>query len=163
MASMDANGRRVANAINRAALVLALALLVAIAVLWWRDSSRLRETPRWDESGAVPLRAAAAGGRERWIVAVNPGCPECRDRLARLAGALARRGDGPALGVLLVDVPRRPDSLAGAEGLAAGVWWDSAATWRERWGRKAYGEVLVFSPGGALRRILPPDSSAVPR
>lgn len=163
MAAMDANGRKVADAINRAALVLALALLVTIGALWWRDRTRVRETPRWDAAHVVELRAAAAGQRERWIVAVNPECSHCREMLARLGEALGSRAGGPALGVLLVDVPRRPDSLAGAEGLAAGVWWDSAATWRRRWGRSAYGEVLVFSPGGALRRILPPDSSAVPR
>ena len=160
---MDANGRRVANVINRAALVLALGLLVAIGWLWWHDRTRLRETPRWDEAHVVELRAPSAGERERWIVAVNPECSHCRERLTRLAGALAGRAGGPALGVLLVDVPRRPDSLVQAEGLPAGVWWDSAATWRGRWGRSAYGEVLVFSPGGALRRVLPPDSSDVPR
>ena len=162
MVSMDANGRKVANVINRAALVLALGLLVATGSLWWHDRTRLRETPRWDEAHVVELHAASAGERECWIVAVNPECSHCRDRLAYLAESLARRTHGPALGVLLVDVPRRPDSLAGAEGLPAGVWWDSAATWRGRWGRNAYGEVLAFSPDGSLRRILPPDSSAAP-
>jgi hypothetical protein len=162
MSAMDAHGTQVARAINRAALVLAILLLVATATLWWRDRARTVKTPRWDDASAVLLRAADAGGRERWIVAVNPECSHCRDRLAGLSAALARRANAPALGVLLVDVPRRPDSLTGAAGMSAGVWWDSAATWRGRWGRSAYGEVLVFSPGGALLRILPPDSSATP-
>lgn len=158
MAATQPGGRRVGSAINRAALAVAVFLLVAIGSLWWRDRTRLRERPRWDDARVVGLRAADAGERERWIVVVNPECGHCRDRLARLAAALARRPQGPALGALLVDVPRRPDSLAGAAALPAGVWWDSAATWRTRWGRNAYGEVLVFSPGGSLRRVLPPDS-----
>ncbi len=163
MTAPNPGGRKVGRAINRAALVLAVALLVAIGSLWWRDRTRLRETPRWDAAHAVALRAADAGERERWIVAVNPECSHCRDRLAHLAAALARRPQGPALGVLLVDVPRRPDSLAAAAALPAGVWWDSAATWRTRWRRSAYGEVLVFSPGGSLRRVLPPDSPVAVR
>jgi hypothetical protein len=163
MSTMDPRSRRVGSAINRAALAITFFLLVAIVSLWWRDHTRLRETPRWETAHAVALREADAGSRERWIVALNPECSRCRDRLAQLAAALARRPKGPALGVLLVDVPRRPDSLAGADALSAGVWWDSAATWRGRWGRSAYGEVLVFSPGGALRRILPPDIPVAPR
>jgi hypothetical protein len=163
MPATDARGRRVGSAINRAALAITFFLLVAIGSLWWRDHTRLRETPRWDTARIVGLRAADAGARERWIVAVNPECAHCRERLAQLAAALARRPRGPALGVLLVDVPRRPDSLAHADSLPAGVWWDSAATWRTRWGRSAYGEVLVFSPGGSLRRVLPPDIPVAPR
>ena len=160
---MIPRGRRAGSAVNRAALAIAAFLLVAIGTLWWRDRTRLREVPRWDDARVVQLRAADAGARERWIVAVNPECLHCRVRLAQLAGELTGRARGPALGVLLVDVPRRPDSLAGAETLPAGVWWDSAATWRSRWGRSAYGEVLVFSPGGSLRRVLPPNSPVVTR
>jgi len=163
MTALKPTERGVAIAINRVALLLSLALFVAIGGLWWRDRTRVRVTPGWRDARVVELRAADAGARERWIVAVNPECAHCRERLARLAAALARRADGPALGVLLVDVPHRPDSLSGARGFAAGVWWDSAATWRGRWRRSRYGEVLVFSPGGSLRRILPPDSTAGPR
>jgi hypothetical protein len=154
---MDPGGRRVGSAINRAALAIACFLLVAIGALWWRDHARLRETPRWDTAGVVELRAATAGEHERWIMAANPDCSRCRERLALLAGVMARRPQGPALGVLLVDVPQRPGPPALAAALSAGVWWDSTATWRRRWGRSAYGEVLVFSPGGSLRRVLRPD------
>jgi hypothetical protein len=163
MSRTPAPGSSEARALNRVALIVALLLFAGIATFWWRDRHRARVTPRWDEAGAVALRTASVFNREQWIVAVNPECAHCRDRLAALAGALAKRSDRPALGVLLVDVPHRPDSLAGAGGFAAGVWWDSTATWRGRWGRSAYGEVMVFSPGGSLRRILPPDSSAAPR
>ena len=142
-----------------------------IAPSLWRGRPRKLDTPRWPESGIVALAGGGFPGhaghiatptprRERWIVAVNPDCSHCRDRLAALDAMLATRLNAPALGVLLVDVARRPDSLAGTAHFAAGVWWDSAGVWRSRWGQRSYGQVLVFDDDGRLRRILPPDSSA---
>jgi hypothetical protein len=162
MPPTDERGRRLAGAINRAALLVSLALLAAMAALWWSARPREREAPRWPAPGIVPLVGASAATGERWIVALNPECPTCRARLAALDSAFAARPGAPALGVLLVDVPDRPAAIEGAGRLSAGVWWDSASVWRRRWGRNAYGEVLDFAAGGSLARLLPPDSSRVP-
>ena len=106
MSGPDVSGGRVASAINRAALLLSLALLAAIAALWLWGRPRAHGIPRWPEAGIVALTngvaplqeggivapmPGAAPGRECWIVAVNPGCSHCRDRLATLASALATR------------------------------------------------------------------------
>ncbi len=159
MTPMDPQARRVADAINRAALLVTLAVAGTIGVLWWRGAHRVHEAPRWPASGAVALAPPAAAGRAAWIMAVNPDCLHCRERLGALAAALPAAAPQPVLGVLLVDLDARPDSLAGGARFAAGVWWDSAATWRRRWGHTDYAEVLEFAPGGALLRVLDPDSA----
>lgn len=148
---------------NRIALLLALALFVALGAIWWRERTRRYEAPRWPEPAVALLSAPEPGApAPRWIVAVNPECPHCAARLAQLRRDGSAAAVGAALGVLLVDVPRRPDSLVVGRGLAAGVWWDSAGVWRRRWGHRAYGETMVFGPAGALERVLAPTGETAP-
>src|SRR5512135_3749121 len=98
--------------LNRFALALALLLFAAVGAWWWRDRTRTYERPRWPDARMAALLAPAAGADSaRWIVAVNPDCPACRRRLAELRGDGAARLEGAALGVLLVDVRARPDSV----------------------------------------------------
>lgn len=149
--------------LNRIALLLALALFVALGAFWWRERTRRYEAPRWPAASIVMLVPPAdAVPTERWIVAVNPGCAQCVARLAELRRRSEAWTADVALGVLLVDVPRRPDSLVVGGGLDAGVWWDSLGAWRSRWGHRVYGETMVFGAGGALERVLAPTGEAAP-
>lgn len=149
--------------VNRIALLLALALFVALGAFWWRERTREYEAPRWPESSfAMLVPPADAVPTERWIVAVNPGCAQCVARLAELRRRSEAWTADAALGVLLVDVKRRPDSLVVGGGLDAGVWWDSLGAWRSRWGHRVYGETLVFGPDGALVRVLAPSGEVAP-
>lgn len=152
-----------AATLNRIALVLALALFVALGALWWRERTRNYEPPAWPHPAFAMLRAPEAGAPPaRWIVAVNPGCGNCTARLAELRRLGAAGAAGAALGVLLVDVRHRPDSLVAGEGLTAGVWWDSSGAWRSRWGHRTYGETMVFGEGGVLERVLAPSEAIAP-
>ena len=144
--------------LNRLALAGALLLFAALLVAWWRDRTRAVETPRWNAREFAPLAGAADRVGPRWLVAVNPDCPHCRARLAELARRGAAAAEHAALGVLVVDTERRPDSLALSSRLTAGVWWDSASVWRKRWGRRVYGEALVFDRDGRLVRVVPPNA-----
>ncbi len=148
------------RAINRAALVVAFAILAAIVFVWWQDRTRTWETPRWDAARFVALRAPAPApaGRVTWRLAYNPDCSHCRARLAELMRRPRDPAHDPALGVLLVDVRARPDSLEISPRVDGGVDWDSAGVWRERWGHRLYGEVLVFAPDGALLRTAGPEA-----
>jgi len=145
--------------LNRVALAIAVVLLAGIGLLWWRDRTRTREIPRWDRSRFVGIVPPADTAHATWVVVVNPDCMHCRARLAELLRHRRDPATGPALGVLLVDVaahPEPPDNdLARLDG---GVWWDSTNAWRDRWGHRTYGEVLVFAPGGALERLVGPES-----
>lgn len=139
------------RAMNRAALVLAALLLLALGVAWAWSRLRPVETPRWLPARFVELRPATASeARERWIVAVHPGCPSCERHLAWLSARVASRAAHPALGVLVVDQPTRPSAVAFGDSRIAGVWWDSAGVWRRAWGRGRYGETYRFGPGGEL-------------
>jgi hypothetical protein len=143
--------------LNRIALLLAAALFIVLGLLWWRERTRHYEAPAWPlESFAVLVAPADAVPAERWIVAVNPGCAQCVARLAELRRRSEAWTADRSLGVLLVDVRRRPDSLVVGDGLDAGVWWDSLGAWRSRWGHRVYGETMVFAPDGALVRVLAP-------
>lgn len=144
-------------AINRGALALAVLLFAAIVVVAVRERARTYETPRWDPARFARLRPADAPHDTMWMVMVNPDCLHCRARLADLLRRDAARRSDAALGVLLIDTPR-PDSLELPARFPAGVWWDSTQVWRRRWGHRTYGEVLVFGPGGALARTVPPDA-----
>lgn len=149
--------------INRIALLLALALFVALGAFWWRERTRDYETPRWPAASfATLVPPADAMPTERWIVAVNPGCAQCVARLAELRRRSEAWTADAALGVLLVDVKRRPDSLVVGAGLDAGVWWDSLGAWRSRWGHRVYGETMVFGPDGALVRVIAPAGEVAP-
>lgn len=144
--------------LNRAALAIAALILVAIGGVWLMDRTRTWETPAWRTSRFTRMSPAEGGARADWIVVVNPDCLHCRARLAEL---LRRERDpqrDPALGVLLVDTPTRPGPLDDASRLDGGVWWDSTGVWRSRWGHRVYGEVLVFSPSGALVRVVGPEA-----
>jgi hypothetical protein len=152
-----APARSLALAINRAALGIALGILVAIGVFWWRDRTQKWEPPRWQPARFALVSPPADSARERWIVAVNPDCPHCRARLAELLRRPRDPEHGPALGVLLVDLDHRPLPLETSSRLEAGAWWDSAGVWRSRWGHRVYGEVLVFAPDGAFERTVGPE------
>jgi hypothetical protein len=146
------------------AIVLAAAALAALGLAWWRDGARHFERPSWEVEQFVELSPAApAATRERWLVAVNLSCPHCKAHLRTLAGRIARRAQPPALGVLIVDQRARPSRLDLGVPLAAGAWWDSAQVWRERWGRRVYGETFRFDARGRLLSATPagtlPDSS----
>lgn len=147
-----------ALALNRFALGLALVIFVAIGVFWWRDRTRVREAPRWDPARFAEVSPPEGPARLKWIVAVNPDCSHCRARLAELLRHPRDPLRGPALGVLLVDLDRRPAPLESSSRLEAGAWWDSAAVWRQRWGHRVYGEVLVFAPDGTLQREVGPET-----
>jgi hypothetical protein len=96
-------------------------------------------------------------------VAVNLRCPHCRAHLRLLARRVAGRERPPALGVIVVDQRVRPTRLDLGVPLAAGAWWDSAQVWRERWGRRVYGETFRFDARGRLLSATPagtlPDST----
>jgi hypothetical protein len=150
--------------LDRIAGALALLILLALAGAWLRERLRPHETPAFEAAwfaAVAPPRESVATGGERWLVAVNPACPHCREHLERLAAALARRvpaGPPPTLAALVVDWPRRPTSEAAALSRFApgGVWWDSAKVWRGRWRHGEYAEVLVFDAAGKYRRAHSP-------
>lgn len=138
--------------LNRAALGLGLFVLLALAAVWAWDQLRPLPPLRWGETRFVSVRAPEplAAGRERWVVAMNPACAHCRRHFEWLAARVAGRASPPALGVLVVDAPRRPDTLALIGATPAGVWWDSAGAWRTDWGRRLYGETYRFDTSGRL-------------
>ena len=164
--------------------------LGALGALWHSDRARSWETPHWDDTGLVLLRAAPFGdaGAERegatpgvrsddaavdeaarpvetWAVAVNPRCELCRGSLAR-GLELRRASRAPVtLAVLIVDTRRRP-AAATIEALGADeLRWDSTGAWRHRWGHRVYGETLCFDRAGNFVRALAPltDSLATRR
>lgn len=152
--------------LNSIALWLAAAIFAALGLLWQCERSRHYESPAWPHASIAMLVApAAAVPTERWIIAVNPECSHCMARLAELRRRSAAWTADRALGVLLVDVSKRPDPGVVGGNLDAGIWWDSAGAWRSRWGHRVYGEVLVFSPESALVRVIAPagELDAAPR
>ncbi len=151
-----------ATTLNRIALGLALVLFAALGAWWWRDHARAWETPRWERARFVALRAPASGAGPLWIVAVNLECSHCRARLADLLRRDAAHAAGARLGVLLVDTPARPDSLAAGARFDGGVWWDSLAVWRNRWGHRVYAETFVFGADGRLVRLIAPEQDPGP-
>ena len=137
--------------VNLFALLLALAVLTATGLAWWRDRARRFEPPRWEEARFVPLaEGVPLEGRERWVVAVSLTCPHCQEHLRALAARTAARPDPPALAALIVDQPARPGAFDLHVPLVGGAWWDSANVWRESWGRRAYGETFRFGAHGEL-------------
>jgi hypothetical protein len=152
--------------LNLLALAIAIAVLVATGVAWWRDRVRTFETPRWEAARFVALAPEAPlDERERWVVAVSLACPHCQAHLRALAARTAPRERPPALTALIVDQPMRPTRDTLGVPLAGGVWWDSTQVWREAWGRRAYGETFRFSAKGELLSSTPagvvPDSSTI--
>ncbi|MCE9628063.1 MAG: hypothetical protein K8R56_09115, partial [Candidatus Eisenbacteria bacterium] len=136
--------------LNTFAFAIAILLFAALGVAWWRDRVKRYDTPRFEVSAFEPIVAAGAlePARERWIVAVHLGCPHCTQHLSALAARIAARPSPPALGALLVDEPTRPSAHTLTQTLPAGVYWDRAQIWRERWGRRVYGETFRFSSDG---------------
>jgi len=136
----------------------------AIAFGWLRhvDRARAWQTPRWDTNRLTLIRGEPiSNAAERWVVAVNPRCPHCRAGLARLLAARLRR---PArIDALIVDSPERPTSSVIPDPRVAAVWWDARNAWRESWGHRVYGELLVFDAHGRyLRTAPPPEPNHVP-
>ena len=149
--------------LNAIALVLALGVFAALGLAWWRDRAQHYETPRWAAARFVTLVAPEPlAGRELWVVAVNLACPHCQAHLRALSARNAARAHPPALAVLVVDQPSRPPVLELGVPLAGGAWWDRAQVWRERWGRRVYGETFRFDVHGRMLSSTPagvvPDS-----
>jgi hypothetical protein len=139
-----------------AAWLLALSALAALGWLRHADRARAWETPGLG-APLVRLRGSAAdSGAGTWLVVVNPACPHCFEAHARLA---AGGGNGPRVGALVVDTPRRP----GAKVLAAlgtgPLWWDERGAWRQRWGHRLYGETLCFDRHEQYLATRPPDGT----
>jgi hypothetical protein len=154
--------------VNAIALVAAGAILVALAVTWWRDRTQKFQDPSWQPARFVaiePEAPALGGAEERWLVAVSLTCPHCQEHLRALGQRVARRGRQPALAALIVDKPTRPDHVDLGVRLDGGAWWDSAQVWREKWGRRVYGETFRFDRDGRLLSStsagIVPDSSHV--
>lgn len=150
--------------LNTVGWILAAVAFAALAALWLWDRSHRWETPRWEPARFAAMSdAPATTARERWVFAVNPICAHCRRRLAEVADSLASQPNVPALAALLVDVPARPDTVRLAAALPAAVYWDSARVWRERWGHRVYGEILIFDGSGRLLRTIAPGTVLVSR
>lgn len=150
--------------LNAIALGLALVLLVALGLAWWRDRAQHFATPRFEATRFVELSPSEPlAGRERWLVAVNLDCPHCQAHLRALAARTAARAHPPALAVLVVDQASRPAELHLGVPLAGGAWWDRERVWRDAWGRRVYGETFRFDSHGRLLSSTPvgvvPDSS----
>ncbi|HVP14459.1 MAG TPA: hypothetical protein VMS88_02880 [Terriglobales bacterium] len=126
-------------------VALSLAGLAALGWLWHLDRARVRETPRLG-GPLVLLRACPVAPEARtWLVAVNPGCPHCRQVLVRLAN---RPPAGVRVGALIVDTRRRPSAVTLRSLPGAPIWWDASNAWRRRWGHRVYGEVIRFDAAG---------------
>lgn len=155
--------RDVIARLNTLAFAVALLLLAALGVAWWRDRVQRYDTPRFEAARFEPIAPDSALARERWLVAVNLKCPHCTRHLGALRARIAARPSPPSLGAIIVDQPTRPaaDALEGP--LPGGVWWDRAQVWREHWGRRTYGETFRFAADGRMLSSTPvgvvPDSS----
>ena len=150
--------------LNSIALVLAVCVVTALGLSWWRDRAQRFETPRFAAARFTALAPAEPlAGRERWLVAVNLDCPHCQAHLRALAARTAARAHPPALAVLVVDQASPPPALQLGVPLAGGVYWDRAQVWRESWGRRVYGETFRFDGLGRMLSATPagvvPDSS----
>lgn len=154
--------------LNSIALVAAGAILVALGVTWWRDRAQKVADPRWEPARFVRLQAEspalAGSSQERWLVAVSLECPHCQEHLRALGHRVEGRAQKPALAALIVDRPTRPENIDLGVSLEGGAWWDSAQVWREKWGRRVYGETFRFDRSGRLLSSTPagvvPDSSS---
>lgn len=152
--------------LNTLAFAVALLVLSALGVAWWRDRVQRYDTPRFEAARFEPIVADSALGGERWLVAVNLECQHCTHQLEALRARIAARPSSPSppsLGALIVDQPTRPTTDALEGPLPGGVWWDRARVWREQWGRRIYGETFRFAADGRLLSSTPvgvvPDSS----
>jgi hypothetical protein len=141
-----------------------VAVLIALGALWWRDRTRVWETPVWNDATftridrAVRESAAALDPeRETWVVAVNPDCGHCDQSLRNAGLVAARRGDVARLEALIVDRKSRPSPSVFGNGRLDAVWWDERQVWRGRWGHRVYGEVLRFDAGGRCLGTWPPE------
>lgn len=153
--------------LNGLALVLAGSILVALGLTWWRERGHTFQDPRWEPARfvqVVPESPGLGGAHERWLVAVNLQCPHCQAHLRALAARTHDRALPPALAALIVDQPTRPEHLDLGVALEGGAWWDSSEVWREKWGRRMYGETFRFDLSGHLLSSTPtgvvPDSSS---
>ena len=145
---------------SRAVFVALTLVTTALAVLGvaWANRGRGVEPPRWKASAFVPLGeapGAPAAWRERWVVAVHPGCPHCAVSLASLAAARDGTHAEVRVTALLVDLESAPPADVVAALPADETWWDVDGRWRWRWAHRVYGEVLCFDPAGRLLRLMP--------
>jgi hypothetical protein len=142
---------------TRLGWTLAVVGLAALGALWLHDRMKPWRAPRWEPARFVALTSARAPDVDvRWVAIVNPLCPHCRAALPQVAALRARTRPPPDLCVLIVDSPRRPDRATVASLRVPEAWWDAANVWRQEWGHRVYGEVLVFDRSGRLIETRPP-------
>ena len=133
--------------------VVTIVLIAALGLLWMRDRARPRSEPRWEPFRFVALHEPAPVPRERqptWVYVVNPQCPHCREALPDAERAVRASRERARFAILIVDTPEQPAESEVESYGAEEVWWDTGAVWRERWGHRLYGELLVFDRDGRL-------------
>jgi hypothetical protein len=137
--------------------MLPVLAFLALGTVWLRDRTRSREVPRWEATLFVSIVAESlAAEAPVCLVAVHPHCPHCVAALKRLTERARLEPGLPAgrIVALVVDTPARPaPSLASTLGVSD-LRWDRAGIWRNRWGRRVYGEVLLFDARGRYLRSM---------
>ena len=116
--------------LNMAAFAMAVAILTALGLAWWRDRARDAPEPRWEPAHFAMILPESPqppdSSTERWVVAVSLDCLHCQEHLRALARRTAGRAQRPALAALIVDRPTRPTNFDLGVTLEGGAWWDSA-------------------------------------
>ncbi len=131
-----------------AVLAVPATALVVLGSAWLLDHTRPWEPARWRTERFV-LVAGRPDPRyrgERWVIAVQPGCPHCMAETPALADSARARGIRVA--ALVVDTHAPPLAARRAALRVDEVWWDADGVWRRRWGHRVYGERMRFDADG---------------